>query len=82
MAMDEYKTIVLTVFDDGTPILTHAGTGRPLTAPALNFEGQQVTAVAGSVDGVIVVAQAGRVTGDNVAALVSDAFAAPIGNPD
>lgn len=50
MAMDEYNTLVFTLFADGTTSLNHARTGMSLTPPPLDFEGNTITAVANTID--------------------------------
>ncbi len=50
LTMDEYKTLVFTLFADGASSLRHAVTGVKLPPPHLDFQGKTITAVANTID--------------------------------
>jgi phosphate transport system permease protein len=50
LSMDEYKTMLFTLFADGTTHLYHAKTGEQITAPQIDFEGKQIQATTHTID--------------------------------
>ncbi|MBD3309286.1 ABC transporter permease subunit [candidate division KSB3 bacterium] len=50
MTMDEYKTMGLLLFADGTTHFYHAKTGTTLASPQIEFDGKQLTAVGHPLD--------------------------------
>jgi ABC-type uncharacterized transport system permease subunit len=50
LTMDEYKTLVFTLFANGASSLRHAVTGVKLTPPHLDFQEKTITAVANTID--------------------------------
>lgn len=72
LSMDEYKTMLFTLFTDGTSRLYHAKTGEQISVPQIDFEGKEIRTIAHTInrehwafafaDGTVRLAEANFVT--------------------
>ena len=49
-SMDEYKTAVLGLAEDGRTTMFHARTGTPLESPSFDLQGKKISAAASTID--------------------------------